>query len=266
MWRKRQHRVSRSSEKSALLAPSIEALLIQITALLLVWAMVQALDSFAHIALPIFACAILQGAVAALLTVWRQLARWWIFIQFFFPILIIAAQALHLPSWLFLAAFIISVAVYWSTFRTQVPFFPSSPSTWNAIAALLPAQRALRFVDIGSGFGGLVLHLSALRPESHFCGVEIAPLPWLASVIRTTLKGSRGRFSRTDYKKLNFAAYDVVFAYLSPAAMPALWKKARAEMRSGTLLLSYEFSIPDVEPQIISLPDKNGASLYGWNM
>jgi hypothetical protein len=60
--------------------------------------------------------------------------------------------------------------------------------------------------------------------------------------------------------------YDVVFAFLSPAAMPALWRKASAEMRPGTLLLSYEFSIPGTTPHIIDHPVENGPALYGWYM
>jgi hypothetical protein len=79
---------------------------------------------------------------------------------------------------------------------------------------------------------------------------------------------SRGksRFIRGDYEHLDFVSYDVVFAYLSPAAMPALWEKARAEMQSGALLLSYEFTIPDIEPHLISTPVDGGPVLYGWYM
>jgi hypothetical protein len=48
------------------------------------------------------------------------------------------------------------------------------------------------------------------------------------------------------------------FAYLSPAAMLALWHKARAEMRPGTLLLSYEFHIPGTTPDLVIQPEGAG--------
>jgi predicted O-methyltransferase YrrM len=54
---------------------------------------------------------------------------------------------------------------------------------------------------------------------------------------------------------LDFAQFDVVFAYLSPAAMPELWKKAQREMRPGSLLISYEFPIEGVEPNLIVCPE-----------
>ncbi|HZW12214.1 MAG TPA: class I SAM-dependent methyltransferase, partial [Noviherbaspirillum sp.] len=45
-----------------------------------------------------------------------------------------------------------------------------------------------------------------------------------------------------------------------------LWEKARAEMRHGALLLSYEFAIPGAEPQIAVQPERGGPFLYGWTM
>lgn len=209
---------------------------------------------------------LLQGAFAAALSYWLGLAVWWLLIQFLFPGALIVMQSLQLPPSLFLAAFVFLLALYWTTFRTQVPFFPSGPATWDAVEHLLPQDRIIQFVDIGSGLGGLVIHLAQRRPDSTFMGIEVAPLPWLVSLLRSRVKRSRGRFIRGDYDKLNFAHYDVVFAYLSPAAMPALWNKAQAEMRSGTLLLSYEFSIPGVTSHINSAADVRGAVIYGWYM
>ena len=90
-------------------------------------------------------------------------------------------------------------------------------------------------------------------------------MPWLVSRLRQAA-GARCRFLRGDYHRLDFAAYDVVFAYLSPAAMPALWAKARADMRPGTLLLSHEFAVPGATPKIAQQTRPGGPMLYGWVM
>lgn len=155
-------------------------------------------------------------------------------------------------------------ALYWSTYRTRVPFYPSRPAVWKAVAGLLPDRPDMRFIDIGSGIGGMVHYLARTRPSGQFTGIEIAPLPWLISRARGGLRGSRGSFVRGDYNRLDFSEFDVVFAYLSPAAMDALWAKAVREMRPGSLLLSYEFQVTGVEPQIVLAPCEGGAQLYGW--
>lgn len=210
--------------------------------------------------------ALLQGAIAAALSRLRGLAWWWLPIQFFFPVALVLLLALHLPPWIFLTLFLVLLPLYWTTFRTQVPFFPSRPATWKAVLRLLPTGRSVRFIDIGSGFGGLAMHLAAAGRDNSVVGIEVAPLPWVVSVLRARIVESRARFLRGDYGRLDFSNYDVVFAYLSPAAMPALWQKARTEMSQGSLLLSYEFPVPDVEPDIVVEVDDGGPSLYGWHI
>ena len=63
---------------------------------------------------------------------------------------------------------------------------------------------------------------------------------------------------RGDYSSLDFSQFDAVIAYLSPAAMPALWDKARAEMRPGTSLYSVEFAIPGQPPSTTIVPPGRG--------
>jgi SAM-dependent methyltransferase len=223
--------------------PALQALLVQAGALLTCAALAVAADAVGA-GLTLLQAALLQGLLAAALSWKLGLARWWLPIQLLFPLAVLAGLALRLPPWLAGIAFLILLGWYWSTYRTQVPYYPSNPAVWRAVLAELPQGRALRVIDIGSGLGGFTLHLAAARPESQVAGIELAPLPWLVSRLRAALSGSRARFLRGDYERLDFADYDLVFAYLSPAAMPALWRKAQREMRPGSLLASYEFEIP----------------------
>lgn len=247
----------------SLLVPAIRAALIQLLSFLGVLALAFG-ASWLNIELTIAAAVLLQGGAAALLSRCFGLARWWQLIQLLFPGVVVATLSLQLPPVIFLVAFVALLGLYWNTFRTQVPFYPSGPAVWKAVADLLPEKRSVQCVDIGSGLGGLICHLSDRRPDGVFTGVESAPLPWLVSVLRSRLRKTSARFMRSDYRRLNFAAYDVIFAYLSPAAMPALWEKAQREMQSGALLLSYEFEIPEMTPHFTVTPDDSGRVLYGW--
>lgn len=225
----------------------------------------------AHAGLPLswLGVTLLQGAWGALLS-WRAgLASWWRPIQLLFPPALLvarsAADALALPPGAFLAVFLFLLLLYWSTFRTQVPYYPSGRRVRDAVAAQLPGDRPLRVIDIGSGLGGLVLELTRRRPDCELSGIELAPLPWLASRLRAWATRSRARFLRGDYDSLDFGDYDVVFAYLSPAAMPALWRKAESEMRAGSVLLSYEFTVPGREPDLRLVTSDSRKILHIWH-
>lgn len=244
-------------------APALKALLLQALAFPLLLLLVYGLAR-GGVALSLPAVAGLQGLLAAALT-WRAgLARWWCAIGLLFAPALLGASRLDLPPALFLAAFVFLLSLYWTTFRTQVPFYPSGPRVWQAVAQLIAGRPGVRLVDIGSGLGGLVLDLARRRPDGQFCGIELAPLPWLLSRLRARLAGSRAQFLRGDYAALDFGKHDVVFAYLSPAAMAALWIKAEAEMLPGSMLLSYEFKIAAREPDKAIAATENGPLLYIW--
>ena len=244
--------------------PALQALLIQAGAfaptLAVLWLLARA-----GVPVSYLGAAFVHGLLAAALTWWRGLARWWCAIQFAFPLALYGALMLELPPLLFLAAFVFLLTLYWTTFRTQVPYYPSGKRAWDEVAALLPKGRAVSMIDIGSGLGGLVLDMARRRPESRFTGIELAPLPWLASRIRAAALGSSAHFIRGDYEQLDFGAYDLVFAYLSPAAMSALWRKASAEMRPGAMLVSYEFLITEKAPDLTITPIGRGPNVFVWH-
>lgn len=245
-------------------APAVQALLLQCAAfvptLLAVWLLASAGFHPSYMT-----AAALQGVFAALLTRWRGLARWWLPIQLLFPLALLGASLLAIPPWLFLVVFLILLTVFWSTFRTQVPYWASGPRVWTVVADLLPQDRPVHVVDIGSGLGGFTLDLARRRPDSSFTGVELAPLPWLGSWLRAKVTASRARFIRGDYEHLDFSRFDVVFCYLSPAAMPALYAKCIAEMQSGGKLMSYEFVIEERTPDLVIPITQSGKSLYVWD-
>lgn len=250
-------------------SPAVIALLIQIGVLVfLVLILTISLHAF-QLRLSLMQALFAQSLLALLLTRRMRLAWWWCVIQPLFPfVLVLALQApRQIPSWLYLAAFLVLLALYWSTYRTQVPYYPSNRQAWLALDELLPKDRPIHMVDIGSGLGGLVLHMAQKYPQSRFTGIEIAPLPWLVSQLRLGASTGNAQFLRNNYEQFNFADFDVVFAYLSPAAMPALWAKAKSEMRSGSILVSYEFPIVGEIEHLSIYPDNslmNHRKLYVW--
>jgi SAM-dependent methyltransferase len=252
-----------SALRRILSLPALRALAIQCLcvppALGAVWLLARAgaAPGYLHVAL-------VQGLFAALFSARVGLPRWWGPIQFAFPLAVLGARQLQLPPAAFLAAFLFLVVTYWSTFRTRVPYYPSGKRVRATVAGLVPPHGAPRAIDIGSGFGGLVLELARACPHARVEGIELAPLPWLASRLRAAATRSRARFVRGDYAHLDFGDYDLVFAYLSPAAMDRLWRKARREMRPGSRLASYEFQVHGRSPDECIVPEGGSRKLYVW--
>jgi SAM-dependent methyltransferase len=230
----------------------------------LAWVAVQMLAAF----LPggAYGAMVAQCALAAAIGRGFGLASWWTALNAAFPVLVSGAIAVSIDPLWYLGAFLSMAAVYWSTFRTQVPLFLSNQRAVRALADLLPEGRPVRLLDVGCGTGTVLAGLARLRPADHLEGVEIAPLPYGIASLRA--RWSKGRFtvSRHDLWTESFAPYDVVYAFLSPVPMPALWRKVRAEMRPGTLFVSNTFDVPGVAPdRVITLGDGRRALLV-WRL
>ncbi len=254
------------------LVPATLAVLVQCAALITMlvssWAIYLAAAVYFNtdLSFPILTLVLMQAFLAATFSYLAGMASWWRWIHLFFPIAIWGMSNWHVPNELYLTGFIISLSLFWTTFRSQVPFFPSRPIVWQQVARLMQQNKPVRMIDIGSGLGDMSMHIAKVRPDSHIEGIEIAPLPWLVSFVRARIRRSSAVFKLGDYRELDFANYDVIFAYLSPAAMLALWEKSRQEMLPGSLLISLEFEIPGVTPSLCIAGDKHSPMIYVWQI
>ncbi len=244
------------------LPPVILALLLQLAAFLLVTFSVRL---FA-LALSPFIFAMTCGLLAAAFSHLARQARWWLPIQLLFvPALAITLNT-NIPPVVFLLAFLLMQLLYWSTFRTQVPLYLSSNKVWQALETQLPVDQPFDFIDLGSGIGGVLTHLSRTHPQGTFHGVETAPLPFAWSWLRIKFGGYRN--CHVYWRSLwdcDLAKYDVAFAYLSPVPMAALWEKVQNEMRPDSLFISNTFAVADHTPhKILKTDDLHHSELYLW--
>lgn len=246
---------------------SLQSLLIQCAATLVAALLFWAGRNFADLYPALWHLAAAQGLIAAAMSRAAGQPVWWQPLHLaFLPAAFLAAQA-ALPAWIYFVVFLLLVGFYWSTFRTRVPLYLSDSKAWRALEPFLPASRPFRFIDLGSGLGDVLFHLEQRFPLGQFEGTEIAPAPWLISRVRATLKRSRALFLRRDYARLDLGAYDIVFAFLSPAAMPALWQQAQAQMHAGSIFISLSFEVAGRQPdERISLADGPRHTLYVWRM
>lgn len=194
---------------------------------------------------------------------------WWRWIHAIFPFAVMFMQQVALPASVYFAGFVITLALYWSVYNTRVPFYPSFPSTWRAMHRILEQHAdddSLKVLDIGSGIGDIAMFLAKQRIHDEVSGIEIAPLPWAVSAVRAIFSGTSVKFTLGDYRQLDFAELDVVFAYLSPAVMSDVWTKVQQEMRPGCLFVSSEFPVPEVNASRIIYPAVNAPALYVYQI
>ncbi|MBP5352761.1 MAG: class I SAM-dependent methyltransferase [Alphaproteobacteria bacterium] len=145
---------------------------------------------------------------------------------------------------------------------------PSVPSCGKVKDAMLQSVAAelkkstvpMSVVDLGSGWGSLLLPLAAKFPQHTFIGYEIARLPLFISRLRAH-KMKNIRFVRQDILKADLSTVDIVFLFLLPSMMEKLTDKCRTEMKKSALIYSNRFKLPNIkEQQKVSL----GSDYYSY--
>lgn len=205
--------------------------------------------------------AAVQGLGAALISHRLRGPVWWQPIHLVFMPLVVLALGLELPPWLWLVGFATLLLVFWRTDRSRVPLYLSNALTSEALAGLIPAE-AVAVVDLGCGTGGVLRRLARARPDCRFVGLEHAPLTWAWAWL-----GCRHQVNVTirfgNFWSHPLGDYALVYAFLSPAPMDALWLKARKEMAPGALLVSNSFAVPGMQPQcVIEVADRRQTRLH----
>ncbi|NLR74661.1 class I SAM-dependent methyltransferase [Leeia aquatica] len=201
---------------------------------------------------------VLPGRVLGLPGVWQVAAL------LLYPMLLLMQWWQGSPWWFLLAGAVLFLLLG-AAWRGRVPLFLSASPVLEAIPDLMPRSEApLRIAELGCGTGRVVAAMVQRWPQHHYVAVEVAWLPWLMS--RWRLRHyPQVRVLREDFWRMDWQAFDVLYVFLSPLVMPAVWQKAQAELRPGSWLISNSFAIPGQAPD---LQRETGHALqpvlYGW--
>lgn len=133
--------------------------------------------------------------------------------------------------------------------RTGAPYVPSRRAAIAAMVELAGAKKGVRIAELGSGDGRVVRALA--RHGALVDGYEIQPLMALWSRWLNNVRGLSGRtrIYRRNLYSVDYGPYDVVVIYGFPSMMQRLGDKFRAEMRSGSRVVSQAFPIPGWIPE-----------------
>lgn len=245
--------------------PILGALLAQALAALVVAGLLQALlpSLSARFGIDpiLWAALALQALLSACLTRALGLAVWWQWIALAFPFAMAAALAAgSLPAWPFGLAFLLLYLFFSNTARERVPLYLTNRPTIEALRKLMREHGGTRFIDLGSGLGGVVRGLSGDGRKAE--GYETAPMAFLISAVLSKLTG-RGAIHRRDIWSADITDADLVYVFLSPEPMPAIHAKASREMKPGSLLVSNSFAIPGLDAdEIWDLSDRRKTRLF----
>lgn len=147
---------------------------------------------------------------------------------------------------------------------------PSSKKARQAVMQLVDTAEAELgqgpIVDLGSGWGSLVIRLAVKYPGRKIVGYELSIMPWCVTVLIVKLLGLKNlTVYRQDFLKADLSAASVIVCYLFPAGMAALEAKLTEQKTTIRYLISNNFALPSFKPeQTIKVDDFYQSPVYRY--
>lgn len=127
---------------------------------------------------------------------------------------------------------------------------PSSKKARQAIIDLVETAGGGAIVDLGSGWGSLIIRLAMKYPDREVVGYELSFIPWLATVLMAKLLGLNNMtVHRQDFLLVDLSAASVIVCYLFPAGMAALEAKLAVPTMAVHYVISNNFSLPSYKAE-----------------
>lgn len=176
---------------------------------------------------------------------------------------------------LVLFTIILAISIVWGTLKTGISPMFSSKKAKQAMLSGIPKSDHLcltdslhgPIIDLGSGWGTLVIAAARRHPERQVIGYELSWLPWLVSVLlKRFYRVDNLTLYRQDFHRaaLNDAA--ILFCFLYPKGMDNLVKKLCQDNVTRVKIISNSFALNNTQPtNVIQLQDSYQTKIYVYH-
>jgi 16S rRNA A1518/A1519 N6-dimethyltransferase RsmA/KsgA/DIM1 with predicted DNA glycosylase/AP lyase activity len=169
---------------------------------------------------------------------------------------------------LVVCAIIAAISIVLTTMKTGISPSPSSGRASRAIVTAAENTGTGPIVDLGSGWGTLVVALARNYPHRQVAGYELSFVPWLFSSIRKSVSGLDNlTLYRKDFLHADLSDASVLTCYLFPVGMVSLKDKLERDNISEVLIVSSTFALPSCNPvKVIRVNDFYRTTVYLYRL
>jgi Histone methylation protein DOT1 len=156
------------------------------------------------------------------------------------------------------------LSVVWWSLKNGISPMPTSEKVKRKVLDFIPPETQGMIVDLGSGWGNVVMQLAKKFPHCHIVGYETSPIPYYFSRVWALFsKHPNLKIYRKNFFNEDLSEIALVYCYLYPGAMKELREKFINELKPGTIVFSNTFAIPDWEPvHVVSVKDLYNTRIY----
>jgi predicted RNA methylase len=138
-----------------------------------------------------------------------------------------------------------------SSFFTTVfggsPFVPTPKVAVKEVLKHANIKKGDKVYDIGAGDGRFV-HFAEKLYGAKAVGIEMDPCVYLLAKFKQWFFGWKGKMIRANSKNYDLSDADVIICYMLPKFLKKFQEKFETELKKGTKIISYSFSVGTLTP------------------
>ncbi len=165
---------------------------------------------------------------------------------------------------LLICIFFVGISIVLAAMKTGIPPMPTSGRVCRAMISFAENSGTGPLIDLGSGWGTIVIALARKYPDRQVIGYELSPVPWLVSLaLKHILRLNNLDLRRKNFLEADLSEASVLLCYLFPAVMTSLQEKLELEITNEMLVVSNTFALPTWKPvRVKRLNDMHGSLIY----
>lgn len=153
----------------------------------------------------------------------------------------------------------------YAAFRAA-PWLPVRRVDLPRVRRLLDLRPGEVLYDLGAGDGRILLTATRHQPNIRAIGFELSLLMFFIAWTRLLFSRSKALIRLRDFFHLSFADADVIFCFLTPLAMRKLGPKFARECKPDCRIVSYSFSIPGWNPELVDREGGTKTPIFRYRM
>ena len=163
-------------------------------------------------------------------------------------------------------------SIVWSTLASGISPMPSSSKARQAMLQLMDeavgGAGAGPILELGSGWGNLLIPLAKKYPKQKIIGYELSFVPWLTSIILKNILGLKNiKVYRRNFLEADLTDASIIVCYLFPEAMQGIENKINTGSAKTDYVISNNFSLPSYKPiKTIQLDDLYKSPVYLYEL
>lgn len=168
---------------------------------------------------------------------------------------------LYLVALISIIILLLLLSAVWPPDSPWSPWWKTNQEAGKVVIKLAAITSKDTIYELGSGDCEFLL-LAAKQTHAKCVGIEIDPLRHVIAKTRVKLSGldSKITLKRKNFYDEDVSPATVVYVYLLPRVVKKLTPKFKKELKKGTRIISYRYTIPDLK--LIKEDKKHKLYLY----